>query len=193
MEESRIDGTERRDQAFGDVDTMTDGVELGEISPDGLPPTALFDRFFIEQHPGMVRALTLALGDAELGRDAAAEGFTRALQRWSKVSTYDNAAGWVYRVGLNWARSRRRKTLREVAARPHDEPVTPTHPDQSLIAALRTLSVDHRAVVVGRYYLDWSEADLAGALDIAPGTVKSRLSRALDQLAALLEESHGSP
>ena len=171
---------------------MTDRTELGEIAPDDLPPGALFDRFFVEHHPAMVRALTLTVGDVELGRDAAAEGFTRALQRWSKVSNFDNPAGWVYRVGLNWARSRRRKIMREVAARPHDEPFTQTHPDQSLIAALRSLSVDHRAVIVGRYYLDWSESSLAAALDVAPGTVKSRLSRALDQLASLLEESHGS-
>lgn len=175
---------------------MTDEVHADPLpanapAADGFHTDVLFDRFFVDQHASMIRALTLALGDDELGRDAAAEGFTRALQRWSKVSTYDNPAGWVYRVGLNWARSRRRKTMREVAERPHDRPFTPTHPDGTLIAALRSLSVDHRAVVVGRYYLDWTEATLAEALDIAPGTVKSRLSRALDQLATLLEDSHG--
>ncbi len=74
-------------------------------------------------------------------------------------------------------------------------PTTP-HPSQSssdaqLVAALGHLSVEHRTVVVGRYYLDWSEAQLADALDIAPGTVKSRLSRALKQLANLMEEPHG--
>ena len=61
--------------------------------------------------------------------------------------------------------------------------------DARLIEALRQLSFDHRCVVVGRYYLDWSEAQLAEALDVAPGTVKSRLSRALAQLASLLEDA----
>jgi len=46
-------------------------------------------------------------------------------------------------------------------------------------------------VVVGRYYLDFSEAQLADALDVAPGTVKSRLSRALTQLSNLMEEHDG--
>jgi RNA polymerase sigma-70 factor (ECF subfamily) len=41
---------------------------------------------------------------------------------------------------------------------------------------------------VCRYLLDWSEEDTAAALDIPTGTVKSRLSRALDQLAKHLED-----
>jgi RNA polymerase sigma-70 factor, ECF subfamily len=153
-----------------------------------------FDTFFAQHHTEMVRALTLALGDVELGRDAAAEGFARALQRWSKVSTYANPSGWVYRVGLNWARSRRRRTRRERIGLDVDGVALTAPPgDASLIAALRQLSLDHRTVVVGRYYLDWSEEQLAAALDIAPGTVKSRLSRALARLAELMEDGHGRP
>lgn len=153
-----------------------------------------FGSFFELHHAEMVRALSLALGDADLGRDAAAEGFARALQRWSTVSRFANPAGWVYRVGINWARSRWRKTRRErfgLAIDGEERPTTPT--DETLVRALRELSVDHRTVVVGRYYLDWSEAQLATALDIAPGTVKSRLSRALTQLSELMEPDHDRP
>lgn len=154
--------------------------------------TVDFDGFFARHHAEMVRALSLTLGDPEFGRDAAAEGFARALQRWSKVSTYENPAGWVYRVGLNWARSRRRKSRRERIGVVVDGPAPSVTPrDAALVAALRQLSIEHRTVVVGKYYLDWSEAQLAAALDIAPGTVKSRLSRALAQLAALMEDHHG--
>jgi len=156
-----------------------------------MPATAGFDGFFVDTFPSMARALALALGDAELGRDAAAEGFTRALPRWDRVSGYDNPAGWVYRAGLNWGRSRWRKKRREVGGLPAVDRAEPASvPDADLVAALRQLSVDHRAVVVGRYYLDWSEAQLATALDIAPGTVKSRLSRALNTLAEILEDDH---
>ncbi|HSM67558.1 MAG TPA: hypothetical protein VK860_14740, partial [Ilumatobacteraceae bacterium] len=89
------------------------GADDDPVSGMFVATTGGFDAFFRDHHAEMVRALTLTLGDVDLGRDAASEGFARALQRWSKVSRYANPAGWVYRVGLNWARSRRRKTRRE--------------------------------------------------------------------------------
>ncbi len=146
-----------------------------------------FDGFFHEHHASIVRALGLALGDEHLARDAAAEGFAQALQRWRRVARYDNPAGWVYRVGLNWGRSRWRKTHREISEHASDSverPFAASEPSDPRIApALHRLSVDHRVVVVARFYLDWSEQEIAAALDIRPGTVKSRLSRALRHLA----------
>lgn len=157
-----------------------DLVEHAATTVDG------FDAFFSEHHSSVVTALSLAIGDDHLGRDAAAEGFTRALQRWSKVSHYANPTGWVYRVGLNWARSRRRKTVREVAAAAGEgrEPlVHGVDTDPQLAIALRRLGGAHRAVIVAKFYFDWSEQDIAAALGLRPGTVKSRLSRALERLA----------
>ncbi len=149
-----------------------------------------FDDFFHANHVKIVRALALALGDEHLARDAASEGFAKALQRWSRVNRYDNPAGWVYRAGLNWGRSRWRKTRREVSVHgvEHREPLSaePQPIDPRLTPALRGLSIDHRVVVVARYYLDWSEQQIADALGIRPGTVKSRLSRALDALSSAL-------
>lgn len=167
------------------VDVQPGGPEFMTIEVSTLD----FGTFFELHHAEMVRAMTLALGDPDVGRDAAAEGFVRALQRWSTVSGLSNPEGWVYRAGINWARSRWRKTRRERFGLWIDGEVPPTAPtDEALIRALRQLSVDHRTVVVGRYYLDWSEEQLATALDIAPGTVKSRLSRALTQLSELMEQ-----
>ena len=53
---------------------------------------------------------------------------------------------------------------------------------RDLARAVPALPLKHRAVVVLRFFADWSVADVANALRIAEGTVKSRLSRALDQL-----------
>lgn len=160
---------------------------VGDLTVDG---GLEFDEFFRTHHDDVVRALALTLGDTTLGRDAAAEGFARALQKWRRVARYDNPAGWVYRVGLNWARSRFRKTQREVAesaATGPNEPHTMMGEiEPRLTPALKALSIDHRAVIVGRFYLDWSEAQLADALGVKAGTVKSRLHRALAELAATL-------
>ena len=152
-----------------------------------------FDGFFHEHHAPIVRALGLALGDEHLARDAAAEGFAEALQRWRRVGNYDNPAGWVYRAGLNWGRSRWRATRREVSEHAGGQieqaGVDAAPSDPRVMPALGQLSIDHRVVVVARFCLDWSEQQIADALGIRPGTVKSRLSRALDRLGTEL----GSP
>ena len=167
----------------GDAGRKGDAGHAQPSSVDALT-AASFDDFFSMQHDSIVRALSMALGDDHFGRDAAAEGFARALQRWKKVSTFRNPQGWVYRVGLKWARSRRRKSRREVALGDSFDRggVSPPEADTRVRPALARLSDDHRDVVVARYFLDWPEADIAEALDIRPGTVKSRLSRALAQL-----------
>ena len=56
------------------------------------------------------------------------------------------------------------------------------------VAALNRLSEDDRQALACRYILDLSEAETAAALGIRPGTVKSRLSRALERLRAELED-----
>ena len=159
-------------------------------SYDIVPAGVDFSEFFADHRLPIASALALTLGDDDLATDATAEAMARAYQRWSKVSTYDNPAGWVYRVGLNWARSFRRKLFREVFNfELHDPPARPTpDPDPRLAEALAALPVEQRSVVVLRYLLDWSVFQTAEALQIAPGTVKSRLSRARTRLAIALED-----
>jgi RNA polymerase sigma-70 factor (ECF subfamily) len=149
-------------------------------------PAEGFEAFYLEHHATVARALALTLGDNQLGVEATDEAMTRAFQRWDQVGSYANPAGWVYRVGLNWARSFLRKRRRTTSS-PYvdDTPVHDPNPtDPQLASALAALDPKHRSVVVLRYLLDWSVDQTAEALDIAPGTVKSRLHRALTQLGA---------
>ncbi len=69
----------------------------------------------------------------------------------------------------------------------------PQPSDPRLAQALAALDPKHRSVVVLRYLLDWSVEQTAEALDIAPGTVKSRLHRALAQLETHMGASQEKP
>jgi len=147
-----------------------------------------FEAFYRDHGDPVARALAATLSDSELAAEATNEAMTRAYQRWNKISEYDNPAAWVYRVGLNWALSLKQRRRRE-----RDRPVQLTadqavlgERDNSLDTALSQLSLDHRSVVVCRIHLDWSVDQTATALKIAPGTVKSRLARALEHLRNLL-------
>ena len=70
-----------------------------------------FAAFYEEWRSPICRSLALALGDVGLANEAVDEALTRALTHWDQMGGYDRPEGWLYRVGLNWARGvfRRRR------------------------------------------------------------------------------------
>ena len=109
---------------------------------------------------------------------------------WPRFERATDPDAYVNRVLINTFPStrRRRWTGERPVARVPDEPA----PDSTgqvddadaLLRALELLPSDQRVAVVLRYYAMLTEAQMATALDVAPGTVKSRLSRAFRALAA---------
>ena len=148
-----------------------------------------FTTIYANERDRLVRALSMALGDDALATEAVDEAFTRALHRWAAVGSFDEPAAWIYRTARNWATSRFRRRSRDRRFAPkiaQAESVDSPTPDPQLASALKTLPPDQRNVLVLRYYLDWTIDATADALDISPGTVKSRTSRALTELNRLL-------
>lgn len=148
-----------------------------------------FEEYYARCYADIVRTLSYTLGDMELGREATDEAMARTYARWDAVRFYDNPSGWTYRVGLNWARSMHRRLARQLPLFGRAEIIEPHISDPSVAAAVRRLDVDLRAVVVCRLIADWSVNETAEALGIKPGTVKSRLHRAVRELQAWVHES----
>jgi RNA polymerase sigma-70 factor (ECF subfamily) len=150
-------------------------------------PVPSFDSFYRDQYIRSYRSLALALRNPDLAREATDEAMTRALERWDVVGRYTSPSQWVFRVGLNWAISRLRRRRYESVGVLVEPLGTPPAPDPDVGVALAALPLKLRSVVVLRLYLDWSTEDTGKVLGISPGTVKSRLSRALDRLERVLE------
>jgi RNA polymerase sigma factor (sigma-70 family) len=150
-----------------------------------------FDAFYRRLRPRLLRAMLLTVNDHDLAVEATDEAMTRVFQRWATVSRYRNPDGWTYRVALNWARSRLRRRRRELnVVTAVNEPASNLaehEVDPAIDKAVRSLPLKLRAVVVLRYYMDWSVEESAKALHVPKGTVKSRLHRALRQLAENVE------
>lgn len=121
--------------------------------------------------------------------DLAQTTLLRCYTAWRRVQRADDRDAYVYRILLNCHRDNRRR--RWWGERP-----TETLPDEvvadattqvavtdAVQRALDDLSPVNREAVVLRYYANFTEAQIADVLNIAPGTVKSRLSRAVAQLA----------
>lgn len=145
-----------------------------------------FEAFYDQSWSGVYRAVAVLIRDWDLAGEAVDEAMVRAYENWKSVSQMSNPQGWVYRVAVNWARSRLRRRSLWKKVMP-GSPVThdPEVSDPVTVEAIRTLPSGQRDVVVLRFLLDMSEADTAEALGVARGTVKSRLNRAL---ASLREE-----
>ncbi|MET0800174.1 MAG: sigma-70 family RNA polymerase sigma factor [Actinomycetota bacterium] len=131
-------------------------------------------------------------GDAE---DAVQEAFVKAYYALPRFRTGAPFRPWILRIVANEARNRGRSARRRDGlvvraaatasgdAAPSPEAAALERADAELLAvALGRLPERDRLVVAYRYLFEMSEAETAEALDVRPGTVKSRLSRALARL-----------
>ncbi len=154
----------------------------------------------VQQHQAAVfRLAYLLLGDADDAQDVAQEAFIRAFGALERFDTARPLRPWLLRITANLARNRRRSVGRYVAAlqralRAEPEPVLHVEhatlqqfDAQQLWQAVRRLSAPDQEVVYLRFFLELPEAEMAAALDVAPGTVKSRLHRGLKRLRAVIE------
>jgi RNA polymerase sigma-70 factor (sigma-E family) len=136
-----------------------------------------FAQYMTARWRTVVRSAVLLGCSEHEAEDLAQVTFIRCYARWERVSRADRRDAYVARMLLNGFRdSRRRRWWRE---RPTEHLPETGVEDR----ALGRLTQPLREVVVLRYYTRLSERDTAEALGIAAGTVKSRLSRALSQLA----------
>jgi RNA polymerase sigma factor (sigma-70 family) len=145
------------------------------ISVDG------FDAFYRAEYARTVRLARLLTGSAGVAEDLAQEAFLRV---YRQAVAPDNSAGFLRTVTVNlchnWHRGRSREALR--MARIAQSPQSLSLEANELDAVVGALPYRQRAVLVLRYWLDLSEADIAKALGCRAGTVKSLHARALARL-----------
>jgi RNA polymerase sigma-70 factor, ECF subfamily len=139
------------------------------------------------------RAAYLIVHDGAAAEDIAQEAFLAAIRALDRFDRRRPFGPWLHRIVVNraidWARARALR--REVGSEVEDEPA-PSGPggaySDDVVAALRSLPAEHRAVIVMRYLLEYTPGEIAAALDLPRGTVNSRLRRGLDRLAERLRE-----
>jgi RNA polymerase sigma-70 factor (ECF subfamily) len=191
--------------------SLRDGVELAVVHPPLQSESVLLARACggdLDAYEQLVRlhqqlafrtALVLARNAAD-AEEAAQDAFVKA---WRALRRFDRSRPfrpWLLAIVANEARNRRRAAgrrealvLRAAAASAGPADAGAPSPelvllvaerDGALAAALGRLAERDRQVIACRYLLELTEAETAAALGCRVGTVKSRLSRALERLRA---------
>jgi|HubBroStandDraft_2_1064218.scaffolds.fasta_scaffold237345_2 RNA polymerase sigma-70 factor (sigma-E family) len=187
---------------------MTSSHDLGwtsapaaaDTTSAGAPVTGELARLFREHHGDLVRLATLLLRDRVAAEDVVQDVFTGIQARPGGLPRPETAMPYLRAAVINRCRSalRRRAVawrfgglrdrgtgLTEVSA---EADVIRAEERREVLAALTALPARRREVLVLRYYLGLSEAEIATTLGISQGTVKSTAARGIAALAKALGE-----
>lgn len=144
----------------------------------------------------LVRIAALLLDDVGLSEEVVQDAYVKMHGAWRRIRDPQAAEAYLRTTVANLARSRMRRRLVAQKHAPKPMPDAPSAEHGALdslerervIRALRGLPQRQRECLVLRYYADLSEAQIAEAMGISPGAVKSHASRGMATLRARLEE-----
>lgn len=159
----------------------------------------------VEQHETLAfRTAYLITRDEHEAADAAQEGFVRAYRALGTFRPGAPFRPWLLRIvtnlALNRLQAQRRRTnmterytrqvIVEVGPLSVDGLVIQRDQRQRLLQAVGRLQPDQQALISLRYFLELPEAEVAAALGIPIGTVKSRLHRTLARLRQIIQADY---
>ena len=172
---------ERRMIRTRTVEEVTTPVEGGRL-----------EMLYAAHAPGAARLAYLLTGDRALAEDLVQEAFVRMFGRFRDLRNREAFGAYLRKTVVNLARShfRRRRVERTYLEKESRRPSISEPPARhdEMWDALRALTPRQRAAIVLRYYEDLTEAQTADVLGCAVGTVKSLVSRGLEQLRSGLSE-----
>ncbi|MXY21871.1 MAG: RNA polymerase sigma factor [Dehalococcoidia bacterium] len=163
-----------------------------------------FELLLDRHRSALARTAYLVTRDRESVQDVVQEAL---IQIWRDLPSYrpfGSFRGWMMKILLNKARKHYRKRVVETVAletaagipdndRSPEEAAELEEAARHMRQALECLTENHREVLILRYYSEFTIPEIAKVLGLREGTVKSRLSRALDRLQQALTdpEAHG--
>jgi RNA polymerase sigma-70 factor (ECF subfamily) len=151
-----------------------------------------FDEFYRATSARLLRYGYAVTGDRDEAADLVQEAYARAWRHWRTLASHPTPEPWL-RLTVSRLATDRWRRLRgwrmAVSRAGPGEPAPPPNEDTVLLVrALRTLPPTHRQALALYYLFDLSVEEIAAETDVAPGTVKSWLSRGRARLATVLSE-----
>ncbi|MEN3357910.1 MAG: hypothetical protein V7637_1892 [Mycobacteriales bacterium] len=175
---------------------MADTGSVPVIREERLDADTALTALYTSHYRQLVRLAALLLDDLGASEEVVQDAYVKMHGSWHRIRDPDAAIGYLRTTVVNLARSKLRRRL---VAQKHAPKPMPDAPSAEvgaleqlerdrLVQALRKLPNRQRECLVLRYYGDLSEVQIAEAMGISTGAVKSHASRGMAALRASLEE-----
>ncbi|HET9197027.1 MAG TPA: RNA polymerase sigma factor [Solirubrobacterales bacterium] len=152
---------------------------------------AAMARLYALHWRGAYRAAYLVVHDAAAAEDIAQDAFLAAVDALDRFDRRRPFRPWLHRIvvnrALDWARREALRRRVDGAESVFEPLPPPAEIGGEMIAALKELPAEQRAVVVLRHLLEYTPGEIARMLELPRGTVNSRLRRGLDRLREAAE------
>ena len=153
---------------------------------------------YSSHYRALVRLAVLLVRDVPTAEDVVQDSFVAVHEGWQRLRDAESALAYLRQAVVNRSRSvlRHRAVVAKYPEKPSPDMPSAEHGalvqlERSAVAAtLRKLPGRQREAIVLRYYADFSEAEVAAAMGISCGAVKSHTARAMAALRADLKQQH---
>ena len=176
------------------TETLVADVALGSVPADWDADRAV-TALYTAHYRSLVRLAALLVRDVATAEEVVQDSFVAMHGGWRRLRDSDKALSYLRQSVVNRSRSvlRHRVVVDRNAPKPPPDMPSAEHGAMTLlersavVAALRTLPPRQREALVLRYYGDLSEAQIATAMGISKGAVKSHTARAMIAMRGVLE------
>ena len=176
------------------TETLVANAALGAVSADWDADRAV-TVLYAAHYRSLVRLAALLLRDVSTAEEVVQDSFVAMHDGWRRLRDNDKALSYLRQSVVNRARSVLRHRVVVDKNAPKPPPDMPSAEQgaitlferSAVVTALRTLPARQREALVLRFYGDLSEAQIAAAMGISKGAVKSHTARAMTALRSVLE------
>ena len=181
--------------------TVTETLTASVLAPEVLPSTSssswdIVTEIYDGEYKSLVRLAVLLVHDVPTAEEVVQDAFEAMHTALRRLRDSEKALSYLRQAVVNKSRSvlRHRTVVDKNAPKPAPDEPSAEHAAMALIertavvAALRALPERQREAIVLRYYADFSEADIAAAMGISRGAVKSHTARGMTALRSILAQ-----
>jgi RNA polymerase sigma-70 factor (ECF subfamily) len=150
-----------------------------------------FESFFEDHRSRLFGAMCLVTGSRPEAEEIVQDAFLRLWERWDRVATLEDPAGFLYRTAMNVFRNRARRAAlavrRNLRLSPNVDDLAAVEDRDEMVRLMRAMTPHQRAALVLTGYLGYSSEEAAKVLGVRASTVRALATKGRATARATVE------